>query len=144
MPSIPTESLKGISSGTGTGSGEIKGSFDKIFGSSTGGTNSLAGILGALGSTGPLVTSVTNIVSGGSLGGGTGSEAAVGAAVAIGSLAAVGVGVHSVANAGIQLPPLPRIDVPAVCALPQEAIDFLKDNGSMEQQECEPEDEETN
>ena len=112
------------------GSSGLTGSLEDLFdgGSSNGGSSNL----GSSGNT--IGGSVTDIV-----GSSSGSEAAVGAALAIGSLAAVGVGVHSVANAGVQLPPLPAINVGAVCNLPQEAIDFLKDNGSMERQECEPE-----
>ena len=119
-----------VDSSGGTGSGQLAGSLEDLFdgGSSNGGSSNL----GSSGNT--IGGSVTDIV-----GSSSGSEAAVGAALAIGSLAAVGVGVHSVANAGVQLPPLPAINVGAVCNLPQEAIDFLKDNGSMERQECEPE-----
>ena len=58
-------------------------------------------------------------------------------------LGAIALGAQSAGNiqlpAGSTLPPLPEIGIPGVCNLPQEAIDFLKDNGSMEQDDCEPE-----
>ncbi|HJC28308.1 MAG TPA: hypothetical protein H9759_02825 [Candidatus Dietzia intestinipullorum] len=59
--------------------------------------------------------------------------------LALGSLAAVGIGVGIAVSGGVNLPPLPDLNVGVVCNLPQEGIDFLKDNGSMEQDECEPE-----
>ncbi|HIW66535.1 MAG TPA: hypothetical protein H9878_00100 [Candidatus Dietzia merdigallinarum] len=67
---------------------------------------------------------------------GTGSG--VGAVAAVGSLAlpAVAIGIAVSGNAG--LPPLPEVNVGAVCNLPPEAIDFLKGNGSMEPEECLP------
>ncbi|MDV7999649.1 hypothetical protein R4P08_00165, partial [Rhodococcus sp. IEGM 1408] len=57
----------------------------------------------------------------------------------LGSLAAAGIGIGIVVSGGVNLPPLPQIDLGIVCTLPPEAIDFLKSNGSMEQDECEPE-----
>ena len=57
----------------------------------------------------------------------------------MGSLAAGSIGLGLAISGGVNLPPLPAINVGAVCNLPQEAIDFLKDNGSMERHECEPE-----
>ncbi|MBB1044835.1 hypothetical protein, partial [Dietzia sp. DQ11-44] len=74
----------------------------------------------------------------GSTGTGTGSDAAD--LATLGSLAAVGIGVGLAVSGGVNLPPLPEINVGLVCNLPPEAIDFLKDNGSMERDECEPED----
>ncbi|MFN3338670.1 MAG: hypothetical protein ACK40Z_03145 [Dietzia sp.] len=71
--------------------------------------------------------------------GGAGSDA--GTLLALGSLAAAGIGIGLVVSGGVNLPPLPAINVGIVCNLPQEAIDFLKDNGSMQQEECEPEEE---
>ena len=56
----------------------------------------------------------------------------------IGSLAAAGIGIGLAVSGGVNLPPLPEINVGLVCNLPQEGIDFLKYNGSMEQDECEP------
>ncbi len=71
--------------------------------------------------------SVTNIA---------GSDA--GAILAVGSLAAGSIGLGLAISGGVNLPPLPEINVGLVCNLPQEGIDFLKYNGSMEQDECEP------
>lgn len=62
-----------------------------------------------------------------------------GAFLAVGSLAAGSIGLGLIVAGGVDLPPLPAVNVGAVCNLPQEAIDFLKDNGSMERHECEPE-----
>ena len=59
----------------------------------------------------------------------------------IGSLAVAGIGIGLAVSGGVNLPPLPEINVGLVCNLPPEAIDFLKSNGSMEQDECEPEEE---
>lgn len=59
--------------------------------------------------------------------------------LAVGSLAAAGIAAGIAVNGGINLPPLPAIDAGVVCTLPPEAIDFLKGNGSMQQDECEPE-----
>ena len=62
--------------------------------------------------------------------------------LALGSLAGAGIAIGLIVSGGVNLPALPglpAIDVAAVCNLPQEAIDFLKDNGSMERHECEPE-----
>ncbi|MFJ5871748.1 hypothetical protein ACIQD2_11425 [Dietzia maris] len=56
----------------------------------------------------------------------------------IGSLAVAGIGIGLAVSGGVNLPPLPEINVGLVCNLPQEGIDFLKSNGSMEQDECEP------
>jgi len=56
----------------------------------------------------------------------------------IGSLAVAGIGIGLAVSGGVNLPPLPEINVGLVCNLPQEGIDFLKYNGSMEQDECEP------
>ena len=127
-----TDSLGGSGSGD-LDLGSVTGSLESIIDSITAGSSNL----GSSGNT--IVGSVAEIVGSSSDSLGSGSNA--GAILAIGSLAAVGVGVHSVANAGVQLPPLPAINVGAVCNLPQEAIDFLKDNGSMERHECEPEEE---
>ncbi|MBS7549026.1 hypothetical protein, partial [Dietzia massiliensis] len=71
-------------------------------------------------------------------GSGTGSDSED--LMALGSLVAGGIAVGLAVQGGIALPPLPEINVGAVCQLPQEAIDFLKNNGSMERDECEPED----
>ncbi|MFB9259143.1 hypothetical protein ACFFVD_04945, partial [Dietzia aerolata] len=59
--------------------------------------------------------------------------------LAVGSLAAAGIAVGIAANGGVNLPPLPGVDVGVVCELPQEGIDFLKGNGSMQPDECLPE-----
>ena len=77
-------------------------------------------------------------------GSGTGSDA--GTILALGSLAGAGIGIGLIVSGGVNLPgstlpPLPEINLGIVCNLPPEAIDFLKDNGSMEQDECEPEEE---
>ncbi|MGX1597594.1 hypothetical protein ACWIDS_11090, partial [Dietzia maris] len=77
-------------------------------------------------------------------GSGAGSDA--GTILALGSLAGAGIGIGLIVSGGVNLPgsalpPLPEINVGLVCNLPPEAIDFLKDNGSMEQDECEPEEE---
>ncbi|MDJ0423006.1 hypothetical protein QNA14_10735, partial [Dietzia kunjamensis] len=72
-------------------------------------------------------------------GSGAGSDA--GTLLALGSLAGAGIGLGLVVSGGVNLPPLPEINVGLVCNLPPEAIDFLKSNGSMEQDECEPEEE---
>ena len=56
--------------------------------------------------------------------------------MALGSLAAGGIAIGIVVTGGVDLPPM---DFAQVCNLPQEGIDFLKNNGSMEQEECEPE-----
>ncbi|MEH6820582.1 MAG: hypothetical protein V7706_11625, partial [Dietzia psychralcaliphila] len=69
-------------------------------------------------------------------GSGTGSDA--GTLLALGSLAGAGIGIGLVVSGGVNLPPLPEINVGLVCNLPPEAIEFLKDNGSMERDECEP------
>ena len=130
---------------TGSGSGskdagstELKGSLDKLAtgsgsGSKDAGSTELKGSLdklatGSSGNGSKAGDSVTNIA---------GSEA--GAILAVGSLAAGSIGLGLAISGGVNLPPLPAINVGAVCNLPQEAIDFLKDNGSMERHECEPE-----
>ena len=77
-----------------------------------------------------------DIIVDGSLEGGSTDEA-----LALGSLAAVSIGIGLAVSGGVNLPGLPEINVGLVCNLPPEAIDFLKDNGSMEQDECEPEEE---
>ncbi|MGX1768456.1 hypothetical protein ACWIE7_09125 [Dietzia sp. NPDC055343] len=70
---------------------------------------------------------------------GSGGEIDAGTLLALGSLAGAGIAIGIAVNGGVNLPPLPGVDVGAVCNLPQEGIDFLKNNGSMEQDECEPE-----
>ncbi|ODQ93142.1 hypothetical protein BFG51_15135 [Dietzia alimentaria] len=110
----------------GTGSDELtEGSTDEAgdldFGSLTAGSTDEAGDLD-FGSDG------TDIF--------LGSDAA--GLATIGSLAAAGIGIGLAVSGGVNLPPLPEINVGLVCNLPQEGIDFLKYNGSMEQDECEP------
>lgn len=58
----------------------------------------------------------------------------------LGSLAGAGIAVGLAVQGGVTLPPLPEVNLGFVCQLPQEGIDFLKNNGSMERDECEPED----
>ena len=67
------------------------------------------------------------------------SGSAAGALLGAGSLAAGGIAICLIVSGGVNLPALPGIDVAAVCNLPQEGIDFLKGAGSMEPQECLPE-----
>ncbi|MCT2097772.1 hypothetical protein M3E00_04095 [Dietzia cinnamea] len=138
-----TGSLDKLTTGSGSGSKdagstELKGSLDKLAtgsgsGSKDAGSTELKGSLdklatGSSGNGSKAGDSVTNI---------PGSEA--GAILAVGSLAAGSIGLGLAISGGVNLPPLPAINVGAVCNLPQEAIDFLKDNGSMERHECEPE-----
>ncbi|MCT1638837.1 hypothetical protein [Dietzia cinnamea] len=138
-----TGSLDKLTTGSGSGSKdagstELKGSLDKLAtgsgsGSKDAGSTELKGSLdklatGSSGNGSKAGDSVTNIA---------GSEA--GAILAVGSLAAGSIGLGLAISGGVNLPPLPAINVGAVCNLPQEAIDFLKDNGSMERHECEPE-----
>ncbi|WP_291082658.1 hypothetical protein, partial [Dietzia sp. UBA5065] len=79
-----------------------------------------------------------DITIGGSTGSGeTGSD--TGSLLALGSLAVAGIGIGLVVSGQVQLPPLPEINLGIVCTLPPEAINFLKDNGSMKQEECQPE-----
>ena len=127
-----------VDSSGGTGSDQLTGSLDKLTtgsgsGSKDAGSTELKGSLdklatGSSGNGSKAGDSVTSIA---------GSEA--GAILAVGSLAAGSIGLGLAISGGVNLPPLPAINVGAVCNLPQEAIDFLKDNGSMERHECEPE-----
>ncbi|MBB0998395.1 hypothetical protein G6024_15110, partial [Dietzia maris] len=110
------------------------GSLEDATGSLTGPDGSLAGGSTAEGS----VAEGSTVIVEGSLGD-SGSDA--GDLATLGSLAAAGIGIGIAVSGGVNLPPLPEINVGAVCQLPQEAIDFLKYNGSMEQDECEPEEE---
>ncbi|MBB1022662.1 hypothetical protein G6030_15440 [Dietzia sp. E1] len=59
--------------------------------------------------------------------------------LAVGSLAAAGIAAGIAVSGGVDLPALPAVDVGIVCELPQEGIDFLKGNGSMQPDECLPE-----
>ncbi|RBA33626.1 hypothetical protein DQ226_12120 [Dietzia maris] len=144
-----TGSLDKIATGSGSGSKdagstELKGSLDEIVtgsgsGSKGAGSTELKGSLdeiatGSSGNGSKTGDSVTNIA-----GSGGGSDA--GALLAVGSLAAGSIGLGLAISGGVNLPALPEINVGLVCNLPQEGIDFLKNNGSMEQDECEPEEE---
>ena len=138
---LDTESLTGGSDdlgsvteslGTGSDSESLEG-------------GSLAPILAGSSEAGSDVGSddLGSVIEGSEAGGG--SDA--GTLLAVGSLAAVSIGVGLAVSGGSNLPaipglpPLPEINFGIVCNLPPEAIDFLKDNGSMEQDECEPEEE---
>lgn len=119
---------------------ELQGSLEGLGGSSGEGSNGESETPGSSG----LGSSDNEII----LGGGSddlvessqalGTGSGVGAVAALGSLAlpAVAIGIAVSGNAG--LPPLPEVNVGAVCNLPPEAIDFLKGNGSMEPEECLP------
>ncbi|TCW23441.1 hypothetical protein [Dietzia cinnamea] len=122
-----TGSLEGGSEGGSLD--DVTGSLEGIFESITAGSSNP----GSSDNTIDL-GSVTDIV------GSSGSNSLdAGAILAVGSLAAGSIGLGLAISGGVNLPPLPAINVGAVCNLPQEAIDFLKDNGSMERHECEPE-----
>ncbi|WP_042330294.1 hypothetical protein, partial [Dietzia sp. UCD-THP] len=118
-------------------------SLSDLTGSLDGG--SLEGILAAitagsseLGSSdlGSTFEGSETIITGSANGGAGSSDPAT--LLALGSLAAAGIGIGLAVSGGVTLPPLPRVNVGLVCNLPPEAIEFLKDNGSMERQECEP------
>ncbi|NLD85639.1 MAG: hypothetical protein GX636_06970 [Actinomycetales bacterium] len=134
--SLDTESLSGGSEEGGSlDAGSLEGILDQLTGSLDGGsselpTDSLSGGSEGLGSTTIIEGSLGE---GGSADGGSSEELLV-----VGALAAGSIGLGLALSGGINLPGLPAIDVAAVCNLPQEAIDFLKDNGSMERHECLP------
>ncbi|MBZ4231808.1 hypothetical protein LAN31_24600, partial [Mycobacterium tuberculosis] len=73
--------------------------------------------------------------SGSAEGSADGGSVDAGSLLAVGSLAAAGIGIGLAVSGGVNLPPLPEINVGLVCNLPPEAIEFLKDNGSMERDE---------
>ena len=132
-----TDMLGSLSSGSDDGEeneeDSLFGSLEDIFsGSSEGGSGSE----GSEGTDGeePPVPGTGNDETPGS-----GGEIDAGTLLALGSLAGAGIAIGIAVNGGVNLPPLPGVDVGAVCNLPQEGIDFLKNNGSMEQDECEPE-----
>ena len=116
--------LEAGSAGDVPGSSAITGSLDKVTGSAEGDNGSLKG------------DSLDKLT--GSAGKGS-SDNGSGTILALGSLAGAGIGIGIIVAGGVNLPPLPEINVGMVCNLPPEAVDFLKDNGSMKQEECEPE-----
>ena len=119
-----------------------EGSSDLDFGSVTEGSSELPGagsldsILEAI-ETGSSNVGSGDIIVEGSLGdSGSDSEDIM----TLGSLAAVSIGIGLAVSGGVNLPALPEVNLGFVCQFPQEAIDFLKNNGSMERDECLPED----
>ncbi|MBB1047132.1 hypothetical protein, partial [Dietzia cercidiphylli] len=109
---------------------EAPGSLENLFGSLTGLSSEFPGS-SDLGST----FEGSEVIITGSANGGSSDPATL---LAVGSLAAAGIGIGLAVSGGVNLPPLPQINVGLVCNLPPEAIEFLKDNGSMERDECEP------
>ena len=156
-PGSLTEATGSLTSGS-EGEGDEPGSLETALGSLTGPTSSLASLTGSASGENSSLSTLTGSATEGSSNLGSGDidlgsviegssdfgsgSGFVGPLLALGSLAAIGVGVGMASSGGSNipgLPPLPEINVGLVCNLPQEAIDFLKDNGSMKQEECEPE-----
>ena len=142
--------LGSVTDSLGEGSSDL-GSVTDSLGEGSSDLGSVTDSLGA-GSLGDILGELTGSASGSGEGGGSdfGSGDIIvdgsgegsldaGTVLALGSLAAAGIGIGLAVSGGVNLPPLPEINVGLVCNLPQEGIDFLKNNGSMEQDECEPE-----
>ncbi|WP_194860551.1 hypothetical protein [Dietzia sp. SYD-A1] len=139
--SLDTGSLTDIFTGSDAGSDTDSldtGSLTEIFTGSDAGSDdmgSLAEIFTGSSELGSGEINLGSIIEGSEAGGGSVDPATL---LALGSLAAAGIGIGLAVSGGVNLPPLPRVNVGLVCNLPPEAIEFLKDNGSMERQECEP------
>ncbi|MBB1028560.1 hypothetical protein G6026_12890 [Dietzia sp. DQ11-38-2] len=137
--SLGTDSLDPASLGTGSDSDSLDtGSLTEIFTGSDAGSDdmgSLAEIFTGSSELGSGEINLGSIIEGSEAGGGSVDPATL---LALGSLAAGGIAIGLAVSGGVNLPPLPRVNVGLVCNLPPEAIEFLKDNGSMERQECEP------